>query len=111
MEPTWHREAKELGLRYIVITYGKAEGLAFCPQNLEKPFRVGGDYDGNWPVTPEGALEHMERWFNRYFIDNVEWFLPYIEKVANGVDFSLDDLKLDDRRVMLVHGPWPWGGD
>ena len=106
--PTWHQQAEELEIDYIILVYGKAEGFVFCPRNLEKPFRVGGDYDGNWHVTAEGALHHYERFFNKYFLDRVKWFMPYVKMISEGIDFSLDDLKLDKREVRIIQGSWPW---
>ncbi|HPI96639.1 MAG TPA: hypothetical protein PK055_10850 [Gammaproteobacteria bacterium] len=106
--PTWHKEAKQKEISFIVLVYGKAEGFVFCPDNLEKPFRVGGDYDGNWPVTAQGALRHIDGYFNNAFRDKIEWFIPFVRKVINNQDFSIRDLKLDKKGLKVIKGKWPW---
>ncbi len=106
--PTWHKEALEQGIDYIVLVYEKAEGFVFCPSNLEKPLRVGGDYDGNHPVTAEGALMHYNGYFNKAFKGRVEWFVPYLRNIERGVDFSLKDLEIEERGLRVIRGRWPW---
>ena len=91
-----------------MLVYEKAEGFVFCPSNLEKPFRVGGDYDGNMPCTARGASDYFDRWFNQAFLDRVRWFVPFLAKAANGEDFSLDALDLEKRQVRVISGRWPW---
>ncbi|WP_309383164.1 hypothetical protein [Cerasicoccus frondis] len=108
LRPTWNREAIDRGLHFIVLFYEKADGFVFCPSNLDKPFRVGGDYDGNWPVAAEHGCEYLQMRLNQHFRERVEWFIPFSEKVVAGVDFSLDDLPLAEHSVRLVHGEWPW---
>jgi len=106
--PTWHSQALERRIDYIVLVYEKAEGFVFCPSNLDQPFRVGGDYGGNWSTTAEGALQHYQGYFNQAFKQRVAWFIPFVEKVANGRDFSLDDLCIEQRQLRLIQGRWPW---
>jgi hypothetical protein len=106
--PTWHLEAIEQGLHFIVLVYEKAEGFVFCPTNLECPFRVGGDYNGNLPTSAEGALNYLNSHFHSAFHDRIEWFIPFLNKVAQRDDFSLVDLQLETRSVRLIKGPWPW---
>jgi hypothetical protein len=106
--PSWHREANELGIDYLVLVYEKAEGFVFCPRNRPLPFRVGGDYGGNFEVTADGALDHYERCFNRGFDARVAWFIPFVRRVAKNQDFSLRDLKLESRTVKVIRGKWPW---
>lgn len=106
--PTWHCEAVDQGIDYIVLVYEKAEGFVFCPGNLEKPFRVGGDYDGSWPTTAQGALMHYNGYFNSAFRDRIEWFIPFVRKVAAGDDFSLLDLHLERHKLRVISGRWPW---
>ena len=106
--PSWHREALAQGIDYIVLVYEKAEGFVFCPSRLERPFRVGGDYDGNWHVSTEDALDYYQRFFNQAFRDRVEWFIPFVEKVRAGQDFSLQDLNIEQRRLRVIQGRWPW---
>ena len=106
--PSWHREALAQGIEYIVLVYEKAEGFVFCPSRLERPFRVGGDYDGNWHVSTAGALDYYQRFFNQGFRDRVEWFIPFVEKVRDGEDFSLQDLNIEQRRLRVIQGRWPW---
>ncbi len=101
-KPTWHKEAKEQGINCIVIVYEKAEGFIFCPSNLEYPFRVGGDYEGNHPANAQDALKHYNIFLNKAFTDRIAWFIPFVEKVARKEDFSLDALKLDSRSVKII---------
>ena len=106
--PTWHQEAIERGIDYIVIVYEKAEGFVFCPSNLEAPFRVGGDYDGSFPTNATGALDHYLTYINPAFKDRVSWFIKFVERVVRNEDFSLDDLKLNSHPVRIIKGRWPW---
>ena len=106
--PTWHIEALEQGIDYIVLIYEKAEGFVFCPSNLEKPLRVGGDYDGNMPTTAKGALSHYNGYFNNSFRDRIEWFIEFVRKIEYGEDFSLKDLEIEKRNLRVISGKWPW---
>lgn len=107
-EPRWSREAHERGIDFIVLVYEKAEGFVFCPTNPEALFRVGGDYGGCFPTTAEGARSYLDRAFHDAFRDRITWFLPFLEKIIAGRDFSLDDLDLDNRRARIIEGRWPW---
>ena len=106
--PTWHLEAEQRGLDYLVVLYEKAEGFIFCPRNLEYPFRVGGDYDGNLPIDARGVVEYLATDFNPHFLERIKWFIPYVQKVANGEDFSLENLKIEQRGLRIISGRWPW---
>ena len=106
--PTWHSEALKQGIDFILVVYGKAEGLVFCPSNLAKPFRIGGDHDGSWATDATGALRHVHGYFNPAFSEQVVWFIPFIDKVANQVDFSLHDLHIEQRQLRVISGEWPW---
>ena len=106
--PKWYKEAKQKEISFIVLVYGKAEGFVFCPDNLEKPFRVGGDYDGTWQTDANGALNHYNNYFNNAFRDKIEWFIPFVRKVINNQDFSIRDLKLDKKGLKVIKGKWPW---
>lgn len=107
---TWQREAIEKGINFIVLYYDKADGLIFCPTNLEHPFRLGGDYNGCLPTTAGGALSYFK--FNprpgSALVDRVEWFLPFLEMMVRGEDFSLEDLHLETRSVRIIKGEFPW---
>jgi hypothetical protein len=105
---TWHREATERGINFIVLIYSKAEGFVFCPTNWEYPFRLQGDYDGSLPTTAEGALSYWHEALHPAYGDRVAWFIPFLEKIVKGEDFSLDELDLDNRSVRLIKGKWPW---
>ena len=107
-QPTWYTEAIEREIDYVVLVYGKAEGFVFCPSNLEKPFRVGGDYDGNMPTTAEGAIEHYTRWLNQAYIEDVSWFMKFVRKVSANEDFSLNDIEIEERKLLTISGKWPW---
>lgn len=106
--PTWYIEAKEQGINYIVLVYTKAEGFAFCPDNLELPIRAGGDYDGNWGHSAKDALYYYEKYFNDAFTDKVDWFIKYVRKIHEGEDFSLADLQIEERNLRVIKGKWPW---
>jgi hypothetical protein len=106
--PTWHIEALQRRIDSIVLVYEKAEGFAFCPSNLEKPFRVGGDYDGNWPTTAAGALNYCRQYFHSAYLERVKWFFPFVQRVNDQQDFSLEDLEIEKRSLRVISGPWPW---
>lgn len=115
LTPTWHREALERGIDYIILVYHKADGFVFCPSNLLQPFRVEGDYDGSVPIDAVGALAYYERMLaphNRKrspdFTERVTWFVEFLQKILRHEDFSLDDLQLDRRAVEIRKGRWPW---
>ncbi|MEM8604244.1 MAG: hypothetical protein AAGF24_10465 [Cyanobacteria bacterium P01_H01_bin.121] len=106
--PTWHIEALEQGIDYIILVYQKAEGFVFCPSNLEHPFRVGGDYDGSLSTTAQGAFRHYHDFLNDAFRDRIEWFIEFVLKVNNGEDFSLNELEIEKRNLNIIKGQWPW---
>ncbi len=106
--PTWHKQALERGINYIVIVYSKAEGFVFCPSNLEQPFRVGGDYHGCCECNAEGALYHYHNYLNEAYRDQIAWFIPYVRRVGQNEDFSLDEMNLNKRKVSIIEGDWPW---
>jgi hypothetical protein len=108
--PKWHIQAIDQGIDYIILVYGKAEGFAFSPSNLEKPFRVGGDYDGNWSVTAEGALDYCQKYLHKAYKEHVLWFVPYIEKIILEQGFSLSELdkEIQKRNLRIIKGRWPW---
>lgn len=106
--PTWHKEAIERKIDYIVLVYEKAEGFVFCPSNLANPFRVGGDYDGSMEADAAGAIHYFASYMNQAFVDKVSWFMDFARKVAANEDFSIDDLDLGKRQVRIISGKWPW---
>ncbi|MBD2392792.1 hypothetical protein H6G11_00790 [Cyanobacterium aponinum FACHB-4101] len=106
--PTWYQEAIARGIDFIVIVYEKAEGFVFCPSNLETTFRVGGDYDGSFYTNGEGALRHYYNCLNPAFEEKIAWFIPFVNKIVNKEDFSLDDLTLNHHPIRIIKGRWPW---
>ncbi|EAZ89946.1 hypothetical protein [Crocosphaera chwakensis] len=107
--PTWHLEALKDEINYIVLVYEKAEGFVFCPTNLHKPFRVGSNYDGNYPTDAAGAFSYYRSSFNQAFLNRVDWFIPFLQKIEQAEDFSLDDLQFSMRPYLrLLKGSWPW---
>lgn len=106
--PHWHRQALQRDIDFIVLVYCKAEGFVFCPKNLARPFRVGGDYGGNFEANAQQALDHYQRYFNRAFAQQVDWFIPYVHKVLHGVNFGLDALQIERRQLKTIRGRWPW---
>ena len=106
--PTWHQDAIDLGIDYVIVVYTKAEGFVFCPSNLERPFRVGGDYGGNFPTDAVGALGHFNGYFNQAYNDDVRWFIEFVQMIIDGRDFSLSDLKIEQRQLKIIKGRWPW---
>ncbi|MFC3192733.1 hypothetical protein ACFODZ_00635 [Marinicella sediminis] len=106
--PTWHCEALDQGLDYVVLVFNHTAGLVFAPAHLKQPFRVGGGYDGNWPVDAQGALEHIRDDLPKSHRESCSWFIPFVQKVHDQQDFSLHDMGLDKRAVRLIRGPWPW---
>ncbi|GEM_PF-2056190 len=105
--PTWHKEAKEQGIDYIILFLTKGEGFVFCPSNLEYPFGMGGTHGGTHPVSVDRILNDLREFFHPGFRGEIDWFTPFIEKIVEGVDFSLDDLELEKRRVRIISGDWP----
>ena len=108
IDSTCYRQATARGLHYIVLVYEKADGFVFCPTNAERPFRVGGDYDGCLPVSASHGLDYLKHHLRSPLRERAGWFIPFAEKIVRGEDFSLDDLQLETRTVRLIHGQWPW---
>jgi hypothetical protein len=113
--PTWHQEAIARNIDYIILVYHKADGFVFCPSDLEKPFRVEGDYNGSVPVTAQDALHYYQgmqtpaqRVRSPEFIEQVAWFIDFVYKIDRNEDFSLTDLHLTTRKVQIYSGRWPW---
>jgi len=106
--PTWHKQALERGIDFIVLVYEKADGFVFCPSNLGHPFRTGGDYDGSKAVDATSALYTYKNNFSQAYIDRVSWFIEFVEKVRDEKDFSLDDLEIEKRSLKVIGGAWPW---
>lgn len=106
--PTWHSQAIKREIDYIVIVYVKAEGFVFCPSNIEQPFRVGGDYNGSFPVNALGALKYFNNSLHEAYNDQVSWFIEFVNKVLDNEDFSLDDLQIATRSLKIIKGRWPW---
>lgn len=103
MDPTWHREAKAQGLRHIVICSNMSKGLIFAPSDLNYPFLVGGGHQGAMPVSSKLALGYIEENLMNPFFRQPDWFFSYVVKVNNHIDFSLTDLKLDQRDVRIEY--------
>lgn len=93
--PTWHREALARGIRGYRFYYTKALGFGFDPNDVERPIRVGGDYMGyGYELTAAQGLEEWRRDFEgREAGRQTGWFLPFLERLVAGVDFSLDELE------------------
>lgn len=113
--PTWHAEAVQRGIDYIILWYTKADGFVFCPSNLQEPFRVDGDYNGSMPTNAMGALRYYEDMLKPHnrtrspdFVDRVSWFIEFLNKIIESKNFSLDDLQLETREVKIIKGRWPW---
>jgi ankyrin repeat protein len=101
--PTWHREALARGIRGYRFYYTKALGLGFDPNDVERPIRVGGDYMGyGYELTAAQGLEEWRRDFEGTDAGReTRWFLPFLEKLAAGVDFSLDELEAASDRTTV----------
>jgi len=92
--PAWMRAARARGLGLIWLVRGKAEGFAFNPHDLERPILFGGDYDGAWPLTALEAfhaLPHVVE--DTPMLAPVRPFLPFVEKLARGEDFTLAEVE------------------
>jgi len=64
--------------------------------------------DGSFPTNAEGALRHYHSCLNSAFEERIAWFIPYVDKIVNKEDFSLNDLGLDHHPVKIIKGRWPW---
>lgn len=103
--PTWHQEALEQNIGYIVLAYNKADGFIFCPDHLARPFGVGGAHGGSYDVTTEIAVDHFEKFFLKR--GELKWFYPFLGRVYFKEDFSLSELNLEKRQVLiLARGRW-----
>ncbi|MDX1571626.1 MAG: hypothetical protein R3200_14190 [Xanthomonadales bacterium] len=105
--PTWHREALEQNIDYIFVFHDKAEGLIFQPRNLTKPFLIGGDHGGGYPMDAASAIREYENNFARRYQRRGAWFLKYMEMVRDGADFSLSDLERERPSLKIKRSGWP----
>lgn len=89
--PQQVREARRANLCDVRLDYGKADGFTYRIGIPERPFLVGGDYDGQRDVD----LEEAGRIFLSYQLahPNVSWFGPFMEKLTRGEEFPLQELR------------------
>ncbi len=84
--PSWYSPNKQTLLFY----YSKAFGLGFDPKSLDAPILYGGDYYGMIPAYPLYFLtEDTVKELTKY---KMEWFIPFVNKIIDNEDFSLDEL-------------------
>lgn len=99
--PTWHKDAIAQQVQHIIIVYDRAEGLIFKPADLEQPFRIGGTDCGGYPMDAMATLYEYEHNFPKSHQRMAAWFIPFVEKVANLEDFSLNDLQVEQRSLKM----------
>ena len=98
--PTWFRQAQRDAIDHYVFV-SDDEMFGFNPNDVQTPIWTGNDDEGfGWPNTAAQARELLET--NRQLREQVEWFLPLLDKLERGDDFSLDDLgpRVPRRRVL-----------
>jgi ankyrin repeat protein len=94
--PRWMREARQRGITRYVFHLTKAHGVGFDPHDVESPVLWEGDYVGfGYALTAAQALVDWHRQLQP--IPDVcaatAWFVPFIEKLAAGEEFGLDELE------------------
>ena len=100
--PTWHREAVERGIDSIVFFLEQAEGFVWSPSRPEGVFGLGGTHVGTYPVSATYVWEQGREQLGDRYLPRIRWFLPFLEKIVQGEDFSLDDLELERRPSVRV---------
>lgn len=91
--PSWFRQAQKDGVdHYLFVDEDVMFG--FNPNDIQTPIWTGDESEGfGWPNTAAQAIDMLED--NRRLRFDVEWFLPFLDKLAADDDFSLDDLPSD----------------
>lgn len=99
--PQWFREAQQRGVdHYQFVREGMMFG--FNPNDVQTPILTGDESEGfGWPNTAQQAMALVAD--NRMLREQVDWFVPFLERLAAGVDFSLDDL---GARVPQMRPAW-----
>ena len=88
--PKWMREARARQIALIRFVWDKGAGIAFNPNDVECPILYGGDYDGPRPMSATRALDEFQKDLSGSSVLAASWpFLPFLEKLARGEDFSL----------------------
>jgi len=96
--PTWYRQAKERGIKQIEIHYSQANGLLFYPQDIDQSIGIGGSYNGTYPTN---ATDALKRFKYELELKPDNWFIPYAEKMAQLIDFSLDEFFQHDFQCII----------
>ena len=89
--PQWFRDAQIGGIdHYVFVREGAMFG--FNPNDVQTPIWTGDDVEGfGWPNTAEQALALLDD--NRVLRGELDWFVPFLEKIAQREDFSLAQLE------------------
>lgn len=90
--PRWFREAQKRGTPPYVFHLDDDVGFGFDPSDVQTPLRTGGEAEEfGWPNTPAQGLEYFEQ--NRELRWALEWLRPFLDRLVEGEDFSLDELE------------------
>lgn len=97
------RRARREKIARIIVYYDKADGLAFDPNNVDRPLMTGGDYMGMFTIDAGAALgdDHEMR---RIRLRGGAWTIPIIERLARDGTLDMDALLAKKRRVAIEHG-------
>lgn len=90
--PAWFREAQKRGVDHYVVHQSGGFGLGFNPNDLQTPLLTGGEEEGfGWPTSTEQAREALANAGSLRY--ELEWFLPFLDKLETGENFGLDALE------------------
>jgi hypothetical protein len=86
--PLWHREFIRDAGPAVTVFLRQADGFGFNPDDIERPFRVGGSYGGHgYELSAENGAKEFEQITSKW--EEPRWFAPWVEKIVAGVEFSL----------------------
>jgi hypothetical protein len=109
--PAYVREARKRKIKDLCLHYNKANGLIFRIADFDFPFFVGGDYDGAYPTTAKDAWSIATKEGGDSNFTCVEWFLPFLERIAAGQEISFDSLMKFQSRFSIYTDEQPSNWD
>lgn len=102
--PTWHRDFVAAQGPVIVVMLRKGGGFGFDADDIERPFRVGGEYMGHgYEADRAQGMAELHRLLQTW-PDLLAWFVPFAEMITDGRDFSLKEfVEEHGHRCYAVH--------
>ncbi len=94
--PRHMQQTRARGINRYVFFLTRAHGVGFDPNDLERPILWEGDYVGfGWPFSAAEALQLWQRDIAPHPEARAAtaWFVPFMEKLAAGEDFDLDEME------------------